>query len=107
MRQAVALYKLNPFRGGLLTSSGSPERANDNRWAFVHPLASSGLFILIPVLLVAMLIFAAALARVKLRMWRVWTSARNWGFHERWPEMVGPFTKGPFGRGGSRQAKLG
>ncbi|MGV8847835.1 hypothetical protein [Tessaracoccus sp.] len=73
----------------------------------MHFLLDYGFFILFTIFFVVSLLRARFRFKAQTRTWRMWARARNWGFHERWPEMVGPFTKGLFGRGGSRKAKLG
>lgn len=39
--------------------------------------------------------------------WRHWAHARDWLFHENWPQIVGRFRHGPFGRGSRRRATWG
>lgn len=70
-------------------------------------LINGGFFIIFVAISVVVVVTARSRARGLVRTWRSWARARNWRFHEKWPAVVGPFTKGPFGRGHKRRAFLG
>ncbi|MEO7588485.1 MAG: hypothetical protein ABIS84_10725 [Arachnia sp.] len=67
-------------------------------------------FVLFPVMIaIAVVVGVGASRKDKERsdVWMRWAAARDWGFLAEWPQMVGSFTGGPFGRGSARRADRG
>lgn len=55
------------------------------------------------VLFVGAIVFSIYAERRRKKLWGRWSTARNWVYRNRWPEMVGAYSNGPFGRGSSRR----
>ena len=58
-------------------------------------------FLLFVVGVVVLVIFAIRQQSALKRAWRAWALARNWGYRDKWPEMLDRYTKGVMNTGGS------
>ncbi|MCC2594492.1 hypothetical protein LKO27_13870 [Tessaracoccus sp. OS52] len=64
-------------------------------------------FAFIALAVVAIFIIAYVTHQRNKKLWARWSKARNWVFHEKWPEMARTFRGGPFNTGSGRRASFG
>ncbi|RMB61976.1 hypothetical protein [Tessaracoccus antarcticus] len=67
-------------------------------------------FFFLPVMIAVSVVVAVSASRKDRErndVWQRWAAAREWGYAPTWPQVVGAFTGGPFGRGSLRRADRG
>lgn len=70
-------------------------------------LSGPGLLIIFFAVFVSFVVIYLRLRVLRRRLWHRWAVGRGWTFHERWPQMMHEYSKGPLRRGRIRGARLG